>query len=215
MDWHPGAIRQALPDAGPFTGGGRKLVWHTTEGSSYPGTSLYHGTCPHFTCDVKRRRLFQHVALSRAAKALEHPPGTGETNHDHAIQVELVGFAAQTGGWTDGDYAFIASLARFIEHNADVPRRAVTPWNRVRLSWPAWHSFSGHCGHMHVPANSHTDPGKSFQIGKVLDRLSKLERWRAELKHRRQQLKVATVEGTRLFLVRRINELKAAIRRKR
>ena len=31
--WHPKAIRRVHLDAGGFEGGGRKIVWHTTEGA--------------------------------------------------------------------------------------------------------------------------------------------------------------------------------------
>lgn len=41
--WHPKAIRVPHQDAGAFTGGGAKLVWHTTEGSSLPN---YQGSAP-------------------------------------------------------------------------------------------------------------------------------------------------------------------------
>jgi hypothetical protein len=147
MLWHPDAKRQPLEDAGPFTGGRPKLLWHTTEGGTYPGTSIYHGTEPHFTFDFKLGRLYQHVALNRSAKGLEHPAGTGETNHDHVIQVELVDFAARAGLWTSAEYARIAALARWIEANAGVPRSCgVSFANPTRLTWTAFHNYAGHLG---------------------------------------------------------------------
>lgn len=168
-DWYPAAIRQPLGDSGPYTGGAAKLLWHTTEGDTYPGPFIYNGTNPHFTCDFKRRRVYQHVPISRASKALLHPAGTGETNHDNVVQVELVGRAAQSGTWTKEDYAFIATLARWIEVNHGVQRKAIVSFAKpVRLSWSNWHLSSGHCGHVHAPFNDHTDPGTGFRIDLVL-----------------------------------------------
>lgn len=168
-EWFPGAIRQPLGDSGPYTGGAAKLLWHTTEGDSYPGPSIYNGTNPHFTCDFKRRRVYQHVPLSRASKALAHPAGTGETNHDNVVQVELVGRAASSGTWTKDDYAYIATLARWIERNHGVYRMGIASFsNPKRLSWSNWHLSSGHCGHVHAPSNDHTDPGTGFRIDLIL-----------------------------------------------
>lgn len=169
-DWYPRAIRQQLGDAGGFVGNGApKLLWHTTEGDSYPGTGIYHGTNPHFTCDFKRRKTYQHVPLSRAAKALAHPANRGQTNKDNVIQVELVGRAAGSGHWSAGDYAYIADLARWIERNHGVPRKASVSFsNPRRLGWTEWHKYAGHIGHVHCPYNDHTDPGKGFRIDLVI-----------------------------------------------
>lgn len=184
-DWFPGAIRQPLGDAGPYTGGAAKIVWHTTEGDFYPGPGLYNGTNPHFTCDFKRRRVYQHVPLSRASKALMHPSGTGETNHDNCVQIELVGKAAQSGTWTKEDYAFITVLARWIEANHSVARRTIVSFAKpVRLSWSNWHLSGGHCGHVHVPSNDHTDPGTGFRIDLILGDVNaerKRARWNRRL----------------------------------
>jgi predicted chitinase len=49
----------------------------------------------------------------------------------------------------------------------------------------------------------------------VLPELTRVEKWRNELRKRREQLKTETEHGTRSFLIRRINELKRALRRER
>lgn len=178
--WHPNANRVAYPGAGTFASGyPARLVWHTTEGSSLPA---YGGSAPHFTLDVKRGRLYQHYPITVASRALMHTRSP-ETNNAHAIQVELVGFSdasfARKHGvpefavenWTNADYARIAALARWVEKNAGVKRRGygLTYENRSHpMSDSAWVKFDGHCGHQHVPQNSHWDPSGSFKIGKVL-----------------------------------------------
>jgi N-acetyl-anhydromuramyl-L-alanine amidase AmpD len=163
--WHPNAVRRAHIDAGGFQGGGRKIVWHTTEGTSLPN---YGGSAPHFTLDPADGRLWQHIPLSRAGRALK----AGGPNFWHTVQIELIGFARDTHTWSDERYGRVARLARWIEANFAVPRRAevtfegngATPHLR---SLDAFKAYAGHIGHQHVPGNDHWDPGK-LKIGLVL-----------------------------------------------
>jgi hypothetical protein len=166
--WHPRAVRIPYPDAGQYVEAGLKLVWHTTETLRRPA---YDGSAPHFTFDAANGSLWQHIPIDRAARALEHPPGTVETNRAGCVQVELLGFARDTPSWPRAHYARIASLARWIEANHGVPRRcgvefAATPH---RLGSAAWLGYAGHLGHEHVPAQpaGHSDPG-AFRIELVL-----------------------------------------------
>lgn len=167
--WYPKAIKHPLNDAGPFTGGGPKILHHTTEGDTYPGPSLYHETQPHFTCDHRKRTIFQHVPLNRASKSLLHPSGTGETNHDNVIQIEHLGHAATSGDWSKDDYAFIADFCRWIEKQTGCPRSCGVSFSHPkRMAWQDWHRYAGHLGHVHAPYNLHTDPGYGFRIDLVL-----------------------------------------------
>lgn len=167
--WCSWAVREPLGDSGPFSGGKPKLVWHTTETPAGWGRGYRRGTHPHFTCDVQRRHTYQHVPIDHASMALEHPQGTGDTNRDNAVQVELVGYAAASGHWTAADYEYIAKLARWIEQHHGVPRSCGVSFARPkRMAWQAWHNYAGHVGHVHVPANAHWDPGPGFRIDLVL-----------------------------------------------
>ncbi|HEX6713527.1 MAG TPA: peptidoglycan-binding domain-containing protein, partial [Thermoleophilaceae bacterium] len=174
--WHPEAVRRRHDDAGGFMGGGRKLVWHTTEGSSLPN---YGRSAPHFTLDPADGRLWQHIPLDRAARALM----AGGPNFWNTVQVELIGWAdtqeAKKHGrqsravvnWTDAEYARIARLARWIEANFDVPRKCSVEFvsHTAHLaSLDAVKRYSGHIGHQHINGNTHWDPGL-FKIAKVLD----------------------------------------------
>lgn len=203
-DWHPDAIRQPLVQ-GVYVGGGEpKLLWHTTEGSSYPGPGIYHGTNPHFTLDFKRGRLYQHVPLSRSSCALVHEGG--QTNNDNVIQVELVCFSTITeaakyghkemavANLTRSDWKQIAALGRWIEKNHGVARKAVSFAHPVRMSWPAWHAYSGHLGHVHAPENYHTDPGTDFRIDLVLGD-PRLAKWRARLARVRGAIAARKAKG--------------------
>jgi hypothetical protein len=65
-------VSQPLGDSGSFDSSyAPKLVLHTTEGLTYPGPHIYHNTHPHITADVKRRTMYVHCPLDRAAFALK------------------------------------------------------------------------------------------------------------------------------------------------
>ncbi len=172
--WHPHAIRVPGRTAGPYAGGGRKIVWHTTEGSSAAGAiAAYrqHDGWPTFTFEYlghARSRLYQHMPVTRAARALRHPGGP-ETNRANAVQVELVGFACDAAEWSDAHYRAIARLARWIEREWSVPRRADVAFGpgARRMGGREFFDYAGHAGHVHVPGNDHSDPG-ALQIALVL-----------------------------------------------
>jgi hypothetical protein len=178
--WHPTAKRQQLEDAGPFTGGGHKFLVHTTEGSTLESafdTVKAKRSSPHFILEVKdgRRRLVQCIPIDRAARGLEHPGGTPETNHANCIQVEVVGFtefkkAKQLGhlelwvpNWSQDVYKFLHLLMVWTHDHFAVPMRADHPFigqpGYARLSGQAFVDAVGLVGHCHVANNDHTDPG--------------------------------------------------------
>lgn len=177
MDWYPKATRHELSNSGDYTGGRPKLLWHTIEGF-YTGPRIYSGTQPHFSVKVRDREVFQHIPISKAAMALKHPSGTGETNHDNVVQVELELFTFRSPdnkypeyevrNLSREDYQFIAQLARWIESAHRVPRQAAVSFSHpVRMFWKAWHNYGGHCGHVHCPSNDHVD-GTGLDIRQIL-----------------------------------------------
>jgi len=176
--WHPHAKKVLITSAPQhltFTGGGKKLVWHTTEGAGIDGAvGAYKsaGVCPHFTIQVVsgRRTLYQHLPISRAASALRHPQGTLPTNTANAIQVEIVGFARDSAHWPMSKYHYLHELARWVHDHFGVPMSEGVHWNPPsKLGQSAFVEYHGHCGHMHVPGNDHVDPGNGFHIGYVLN----------------------------------------------
>lgn len=178
--WHPNAKRVIIPTAPQhlfFVGGGKGLVWHTTEGSTIEGAeSAYrsNGVCPHFTIALVRgkRVLHQHLPLNRAASALQHPSGTLPTNTAFKWQVEIVGFAHRSGEWPLALYHHLHLLAKYINRHCDVPMTEGVSWrNPVRMQSHTFYNYEGHCGHMHAASqpDEHGDPGKGFHIGYVLN----------------------------------------------
>lgn len=168
-------LKDRMEDAGQFTGGGWKLVWHTTEGSSLQGaidTLRARRSAPHFVIDPRTGRCVQTIPLNRAARCLQHI-GPEETNRARAIQVEVVGFAAHSGEWPESHYRRLAMLALLIEHRVPIPRRmaaGLTFSNPRKLTGVGFVRAAGHLGHIHVPGNNHTDPGTGFR-GALLRRL--------------------------------------------
>ncbi len=164
--WHPHAVRKEHINAGGFQGGGKKIVWHTTEGTSLPN---YGGSAPHFTLDPEKGSLWQHIPLNRAGRALV----AGGPNFWNAIQIELIGYAKETHRWSADRYQRIAALARWIEANFGVPRSTSVTFagnggTPHLASTAAFRDYAGHLGHQHVPGNTHWDPGQ-FKIELVLD----------------------------------------------
>jgi hypothetical protein len=169
--WNPLAIQAPLADAGRFLDGPYRIVLHSTEGGTYAGALAAYkatGNSPHFTASLETGafQVWQHVPLDRSASALEHRPGTCETNHQSAVQIEVVAFAAKPA-WPQGLVDGVGTLVAWIAAQTGVP--PVTPqWlpypqsygqSRVRMTPATWLAFAGVCGHMHVANNVHGDPG--------------------------------------------------------
>lgn len=168
--WHPDAIHAPSEDAGPFTGGGHKIVLHTTEGgtpASVVATLKANRAAVHFVIGTSGA-FYQLISLDLAGRGLEHPSGP-ETNRANAIQIEIVGFAAQSQDWSDAFYERIGHLCRWIEKNFNVPHKCSVEFldHAHPMGGQQFVDYKGYCGHQHVPGNSHWDPGK-LRINKLL-----------------------------------------------
>lgn len=177
-----------LPDAGAFTGGGWKLVWHTTESQRESVDSMWSvlrekRAAPHVVIGWREGLRFpvaiQCIPFHRSARALEHSSGP-ETNRANCIQVEICGRAAESGGWDENWYKALANLALLIEHRVEIPRKRPRHFPGQRYTGAGFVRAAGHVGHCHVPGNTHWDPGR-FD-GRKLIRL--MNRGRQELKAR-------------------------------
>lgn len=175
--WYPLATRDVLKDAGGYLDGYQwRGVLHTTEGGSYAGARaayVKNNSAPHFTVSFEGGtfKVWQHIPLNKAARALAHPAGTVETNRARCIQIEIVG-RASTAGTLQREYLNgIGRLMRWIESNTGISRSALDfrsdkegivlarDTSPIRLSPTVWKNYSGWCGHQHVPHNNHWDPG--------------------------------------------------------
>ncbi|PWH05185.1 hypothetical protein DEO23_13980 [Brachybacterium endophyticum] len=184
--WMPGADRSQTWTGNSHKAPVTKIVLHTTEGGSWP-TYGGGGSAPHFTVH-RDGTVRQHIETTKSAKALEHPAGTPETNNGGCIQIEFIGscdraYAVKNGLFftedaQDQDLAGLASVLAWISAAHGIPLTA------DGLSWPTtnaayttapqrmsasqWAAYTGVCGHTHVVANSHWDPG-AFPVARLLD----------------------------------------------
>lgn len=158
--WYPGAVTsEQFPGCGGFVFGPPRIVLHSTEGSTAEGalqTYKATGNYSHFTVDSSR--VFQHCAINVGSTALQHPAGTIDTNKASAVQIEIVGVAKNAPIFSGALLANVARLLRWIEVQTGTPA-VHADFTGPRFSAGQWQSFSGTCGHMHVPNNDHTDPG--------------------------------------------------------
>jgi hypothetical protein len=161
------------------------VVLHTTEGTSLPDYGG-GGSAPNLTAvpDFANRKLkwFQHFDIDRSSRALVNLSGGVETNTNNVCQVELVGTCdpATHQRWgsaahiywpeaPDWALAEVAAFLRWMNAEHDVPLVGPASWPAYptsyasaagqRMTGAAWNAFKGVCGHMHVPENSHGDPG--------------------------------------------------------
>lgn len=182
--WLPGVERIPGNSAGAMAGGGaRKILLHTTEGSTIAGATAAfqaNNSWPHFTVNCNTRQVVEHLDMSVAARSLRNVAGGVETNRQGTIlvQIEIVGFAANqsTLGSTADLAWFGSSVVGPIARLCDVPVRSTVRWvaypdsygpGPQRLSGTAWSVYSGVLGHEHAPENVHGDPG-AIDIATIL-----------------------------------------------
>lgn len=172
MAFYPNADRSVIgTSAGSYTGGPAKGVLHTTEsGTASSAISAFKssGSWPHFLVDFTGH-VWQFIDSSLAARALQHPAGTVATNTDHAVQIEIVGYAAQPTNHPQSQWNALKALMRWIEATEGVqPTSSVIfkaypssygLYNGVRLTSSQWDNYAGWLGHENVPNNDHGDPG--------------------------------------------------------
>lgn len=149
----------------------RGVVWHTTEGTTVQGAiSVYRSihACPHLTVNPETNELLQHVPLEKSAYALRNLPGGCETNTTGVIQIEVVGYAADTWAWSTGRLQWLGEqvLAPILDAYPDIPH---TVYRGPRMSCDEWNGWGGGlAGHAHVPENDHWDPG-DLDLAQILN----------------------------------------------
>lgn len=175
--WYPEAARDEFKSGGYMIATPWRGVLHTTEGKSYAGARSVYASkhvAPHFTVSFETGafRVWQHVPLDRAARALSNLAGGVQTNRTRCIQIEIVGSAANSRSFPKEYLDGLARLMRWIENNTQIDRTKYPRFygagegiilasvsSRVRMSGDEWLRFNGWCGHQHVPENNHWDPG--------------------------------------------------------
>ena len=168
---------EAVPgnSAGLQTGGGWKILLHTTEGGTANGAIAAYkknNSWPHFTISFEEGRRIQHPEWNQAARSLRNDADGYDTNRANVVQIEIVGYTRDCGGWSKAKLDFIARTIADIQ-DAGVKPALVAPdfSNPVRFSDKAFVEYSGIVGHCHAPDNTHYDP-TGLDVQYIISRLS-------------------------------------------
>ena len=165
--------------------GPNKITLHSVEG---PGNSsntsvlpYFDKYPPHFSVDVKNRKVYQHFPIYLTSTAV--------ASHDDTagVQIEIFGYSdaalAKSNGYSqwilsefsDDELSYIAELLRGISKATGIPLTSTADWSgdanyTPRLSANEFASYQGIIGHRQVPDNDHWDPhGLWDNLKKILD----------------------------------------------
>lgn len=160
-----------------------KWVNHSTEGppGSIAGTlSLFQSKpsyCPHFTIDpMGTGRKVQHIPWTWSSCALRAGADGYQTNRGRAVQVEICGYARDSGGWPDEALWAIADLIADAIKDGCPVNPTNTPDSSLlrgtlatmtapqRMNWEQWRLFDGIAAHVYVPNNDHWDIGAANNV---------------------------------------------------
>ena len=162
-----------------------RVVFHKVQGrtSSLAGfrtVAKNHSNGPHCWVDDRadRRWKLETVPINMSAKALAHPRGTPETNHMHAVQVEIAGYAEEAHLTPKADLEWLGTdvlapivrairslggdidltyVERTYKANEGIVLASVN--SPIRYDEPTWRRCNWLTTHQRVIANSHWDCG--------------------------------------------------------
>lgn len=148
----------------PYIRDVRGVCWHRTEGHKAEhayGVYASFPSCPHLTVDLRPTSTVkaQHVPLTLASYALRNLPGGCELGSTGIIQIELVGFSADSPNLTQPELRWLGEevLAPVLRACPSIPPYVFKGGRMTCDEWNAWPG--GQCGHANCPENDHTDPG--------------------------------------------------------
>jgi hypothetical protein len=164
----PGAVWDPIPKSGggyftglrPFKGTAKKVTLHTTETANKPNWAAQQTGIPHLTINLNTKERWQHLKFDTAAYTLQGGEHSPNSDSGVNIQIEIIGYAAQSPSWADATYDDLKKILLWLSVNVEIPYVfpvAFPPHHR--LSWAEWEPMSGILGHSMATWNSHTDPG--------------------------------------------------------
>jgi hypothetical protein len=151
-----------------------RFVGHTIEApetwalSTLRNAAITHRTPPHLWASPTHDWVGQTVPLNLSAYALKHRADDPETNHAHAVQVEVLGYARDMPYREHADWIGRRVLRPIIDAGVPINLRVVARSDgpnaygesgSVRFTWAQWARFDGLCSHQNVPGNQHWDVG--------------------------------------------------------
>lgn len=144
-----GALHTTESDPGTFAG---NYFWFTV---SHPEWA------PNTLIDPSTKQRVRFTPAGQPSKALRNLPGGVETNNrpGGVHQVEIVGRAADIGGYSDAWYVQCALMLQEEADYAGFPN--VFHHDPTRFTLQEWYELPliGWYGHCNVPENDHWDPG--------------------------------------------------------
>lgn len=172
-DWLPGYEYHTIPNASTsswISGYNDRIILHTTEGGSLEGAfGAYNASrnIPHITTDLTTKRKVQHLPLNASASAVMHTRYPETNRAGRTIQIEIVGYSADSANRPDDELAFLAEILLDLRSAGLEFQSLALDGNVPRMNDSDWVSFNAICGHRHVPENDHTDPGY-LDVAKVV-----------------------------------------------
>lgn len=162
------------------------MVLHTTEGHNRPGVGDLTGLAAFFkTVQADSTFGVDQEGFRIRMKPDSDSPWTQLSANHRSLSIEQVGFASTSRkGWIVGYHNGLRTVAEIL---AD--------WSE-KHKLPIVHSASkGVCGHVELPAQTHTDPGRSYPYKYIVwwARYIKLHR---QGKYRRAKVYAKLVERT-------------------
>jgi hypothetical protein len=158
--WHKMEAPEDNPRTGPDEG------WELDQSIAY---ICRHEFPPHLWALPLHDWVGQTVPLNLSAYALQHDAGDPETNHAHAVQIEVMGWSREgldDPGLCDwlGRRVLGPIIAAGVPVNLSHLARSTGSdgygeGGAVRFTWGQWGAWDGLCGHANVPGNDHWDPG--------------------------------------------------------
>lgn len=182
--WDLHIVHVPAENAGPFTGGGKKLLLHTTEApwdsvDRMDDVLIGKRAAPHVLIGgrpgTQHPVVMQFVPFNRAGRALANDPYDGyQTNRANVIQIEINGYAGQSQDWDMWTYKALANLVELIHHRYKFPLEAPQDFSHPRrMSDSEFVKASGIVGHSMAPDNDHWDPGR-FREGRLLNLINNM-----------------------------------------
>ncbi|MCQ2571152.1 MAG: phage tail tip lysozyme [Candidatus Saccharibacteria bacterium] len=158
--------------------GPNKITLHSTEGTNSVGQyglDIYRSNPypPHFTVDMKTKKVYQHFSIDKPASAVE------SVDTSAGVQIEIIGYSTEdkssdewylhnTGNFGDSEWQYLAKLLVGISAYTGIKLESTLNWadggNARIADSDTYTNYTGIIGHMHTISNDHTDPGNVWPI---------------------------------------------------
>lgn len=164
---HLGDFQTDMPKGGK---GPNKILLHNTEGGDAGGDieAIYNngsGFPPHFTLDMKHKKVYQHYPITKPSDAIKSHDATA------GIQIEIIGFSTEANAsspwylyneseFGEEEWSYLAKFLVALSAETGIQLKTSVDWTKEsRLSVEEFKNYEGVLGHMHAPDNDHNDPG--------------------------------------------------------